>query len=337
MTVRVAINGFGRIGRHILRAIAESGRSDIEVVGINDLAPLESLSYLFKYDTVHGKFPGSISVEDNHLVVNGQRIKVTQERNPADLPWATTGVDIAMECTGLFRDRENAQKHIDAGAAKVLISAPGSDVDRTIVYGVNHDELTPDDKIVSNASCTTNCLAPVATVLDDAIGIKHGFMTTVHSYTSTQNIVDSHHKKDLHRARAAAENIIPTTTGAAKAVGLVLPELDGKLDGVAIRVPTPNVSLIDLTFVPKNATDADAVNDALSTAAAGRLNGVLGVTHEPLVSSDFIHDPRSSVADLNETNVMGDGQFVRVLSWYDNEWGFANRMADTAIKMAEIG
>lgn len=334
MTVKVSINGFGRIGRLVLRAIYESKRTDITVVSINDLASIETNAHLLKYDSVHGRFPCDVSVKGDKLVIDGHEILCTQIRNPEELPHGDLGVDIAMECTGIFVDRENAGKHLTAGARKVLISAPGKDEDITVVYGVNDDKLTADHKIVSNASCTTNCLAPVAYVLNEAIGIEHGFMTTIHSYTGDQNIVDTMHK-DLHRARAGALNMIPTSTGAAKAVGKVLPELNGKLDGVAMRVPTPNVSVVDLKFVASRETSVEEIQGAVKKAADGQLKGILGYYDEPLVSSDFNHDPRSSVFALNETKVM-DGTLVRVMSWYDNEWGFSNRMADTAIKLAKL-
>ena len=332
MAVRVAINGFGRIGRLVLRAIYESGRKDVEVVAINDLADLATNVHLLKYDSVHGRFPGTVEAKDGKLVVNGHAVAVVQERDPAKLPWKDLGVDIAFECSGIFTKRADAAKHLEAGAGKVLISAPATDEDITVVYGVNHDKLTAEHKIVSNASCTTNCLAPVAYVLNNLVGIEHGFMTTIHSYTGDQNTVDTAHK-DLHRARAAALNMIPTSTGAAKAVGLVLPELKGKLDGTAIRVPTANVSVIDLKFKAKRKTTADEIRDAIKAAAAeGPLKGILGAYDEPLVSSDFNHDPHSSVFALKEAKVI-DGDFVRILSWYDNEWGFSNRMSDTAVAM----
>ncbi len=336
MTTRVAINGFGRIGRLVLRGIFESGRNDIEVVAINDLAPVDTNVHLLKYDSVHGRFPGTVTGKNNAMVVNGQEITVVQERDPANLPWADMDIDVALECTGIFTDRNGAEKHLAAGAKKVLISAPAKDEDLTVVYGVNHDQLTADHKIVSNASCTTNCLAPVAYVLNKAIGINHGLMTTIHSYTGDQRTVDTMHK-DLHRARAAAVSMIPTTTGAAKAVGKVLPELNGKLDGVSIRVPTPNVSLVDFKFQAARSTTVEEVNEAIKAAAAeGSLKGILGTYDEPLVSVDFNHDPHSSVFALNETKVM-EGTFVRVMSWYDNEWGFSNRMPDTAVAMKAAG
>ncbi|MAZ02346.1 MAG: type I glyceraldehyde-3-phosphate dehydrogenase [Sneathiella sp.] len=332
MTVRVAINGFGRIGRNILRAIYESGRTDIEVVGINDLGSVEANAHLLKYDSVHGRYPGTVTVDGDTIDLGRGPIKVTAERNPADLPWGDLGVDIAFECTGIFTKRDAAAKHLEAGAKKVLISAPGTDVDLTVVYGVNHDKLTKDHTVVSNASCTTNCLAPVAQVLNESVGLVHGFMTTVHAYTGDQPVLDTLHS-DLRRARAAAMSMIPTSTGAAKAVGLVLPELAGKLDGTSVRVPTPNVSMIDLTFVAGRSTTKEEINDAITKAANGRLKGVLDANSDPVVSIDFNHSPASSTFDLTQTQVI-DGTFVRVLSWYDNEWGFSNRMSDTAIAMA---
>ncbi|WP_029010364.1 type I glyceraldehyde-3-phosphate dehydrogenase [Azospirillum halopraeferens] len=331
MAVRVAINGFGRIGRLVLRAIYESGRTDVEVVAINDLADLATNVHLLKYDSVHGRFPGTVEAKDGNLVVNGHAIKVVQEREPAKLPWKDLGVQVAMECSGIFTSREKASLHLEAGAEKVLISAPATDEDITVVYGVNHDKLTADHRIVSNASCTTNCLAPVAFVLNNTIGIDHGFMTTIHSYTGDQRVVDTMHK-DLHRARAAALNMIPTSTGAAKAVGKVLPDLKGKLDGTAIRVPTPNVSVVDFKFVAKRATSVEEIQKAIREAAEGPLKGVLGCYDEPLVSSDFNHDAHSSIFALKETKVI-DGTFVRVMTWYDNEWGFSCRMSDTAVAM----
>lgn len=334
MTVKIAINGFGRIGRLVLRSIMESGRNDVTVVAINDLATSEANAHLLKYDTVHGRFPGDVKASDGKLVVNGHEIAMVQERDPTKLPWAAHGVDIAFECTGIFTKKDDAMKHIAAGAKKVLISAPATDEDITVVYGVNHDKLAANHLVVSNASCTTNCLAPVAYVLNKTIGIERGFMTTIHSYTGDQNTVDTMHK-DLHRARAAAANIIPTSTGAAKAVGLVLPELKGKLDGTAIRVPTPNVSLVDFKFTAKRDTTVEEINNAIIEASNGALKGILGTYSEPLVSSDFNHDPHSSIFALKETKVI-DGRFVRVMSWYDNEWGFSNRMSDTAVAMAKL-
>lgn len=330
MTTRIAINGFGRIGRLVLRAMIEQGRKDIEVVAINDLADAKTNAHLLKYDSVHGRGP-DVQVDGNDLVVNGVRIKGVQERDPSKLPWADLKIDVAMECSGIFTKRDDATKHLAAGAKKVLISAPATDEDLTVVYGVNHNELKAAHAIVSNASCTTNCLAPVAHVLNNLVGIEHGFMTTIHSYTGDQRVVDTAHK-DLHRARAAAMNMIPTSTGAAKAVGKVIPALKGKLDGTAIRVPTPNVSVVDLKFVAKRATSVEEINKAISEAANGSLKGVLGAYSEPLVSMDFNHDPRSSIFALNETKVIG-GTFVRIMTWYDNEWGFSNRMSDTALAM----
>ena len=332
MAVKVAINGFGRIGRNVLRAIIESGRTDIEVVAINDLGPVETNAHLLRYDSVHGRFPAEVKVAGDTIDVGRGPIKVSAERNPADLPWGH--VDVVMECTGIFTSKEKAQAHLQNGAKRVLISAPGDNSDKTIVYGVNHDTLTAEDVIVSNASCTTNCLSPVAKVLNDTVGITRGFMTTIHSYTGDQPTLDTMHK-DLYRARAAALSMIPTSTGAAKAVGLVLPELKGKLDGVAIRVPTPNVSVVDLTFEAALDTSVEEINNAIRAAADGPLKGILGYTDEPLVSIDFNHDPHSSVFHLDQTKVM-EGNFVRVLSWYDNEWGFSNRMADTAVAMAKL-
>ena len=333
MAVRVAINGFGRIGRNILRAIAESGRKDIKVVAINDLGPVETNAHLLRFDSVHGKFPGDVKVKGDMINCGTGWIKVTAERDPSKLPWGTEGVDIAMECTGIFTDKDKASSHLTAGAKKVMVSAPATGADLTVVYGVNHDKLTKDHKVVSNASCTTNCLAPVAKVLNDAFGIEHGFMTTIHAYTGDQPTLDTMHK-DLYRARAAAMSMIPTSTGAAKAVGLVLPELNGKLDGVAIRVPTPNVSVVDLKCVMSKSVTAEQVNKAMIKAAKGDLKGILNVTDQPNVSIDFNHDPHSSTLHLDQTKVI-DGTLLRVMSWYDNEWGFSNRMSDTAIAMAK--
>lgn len=332
MAVKVAINGFGRIGRNVLRAIIESGRTDIEVVAINDLGPVETNAHLLRYDSVHGRFPAEVKVAGDTIDVGRGPIKVSAERNPADLPWGH--VDVVMECTGIFTSKEKAQAHLQNGAKRVLISAPGDNSDKTIVYGVNHDTLTADDIIVSNASCTTNCLSPVAKVLNDTVGITRGFMTTIHSYTGDQPTLDTMHK-DLYRARAAALSMIPTSTGAAKAVGLVLPELKGKLDGVAIRVPTPNVSVVDLTFEAARDTSVDEINNAIRAAADGPLKGILGYTDEPLVSIDFNHDPHSSVFHMDQTKVM-EGRLVRILTWYDNEWGFSNRMSDTAVAMGKL-
>jgi glyceraldehyde 3-phosphate dehydrogenase len=335
MSVRVGINGFGRIGRNVLRAIAEAGRTDIEVVGINDLAPVETNAHLLRFDSVHGRFPGEVTVKGDAISIGNGLIKVTAIKEPATLPWKDLGVDIALECTGIFTSKDKAAAHLAAGAKRVIVSAPADGVDLTVVYGVNHDKLAPDHKVVSTASCTTNCLAPVAKVLNDAVGIDKGFMTTVHSYTNDQPSLDQIHK-DLYRARAAAINMIPTSTGAARAVGLVLPELAGKLDGVAIRVPTPNVSVIDFKFVAKRATTKDEINGAVKRAAEQQLKGILGYTEAPNVSSDFNHDARSSVFAIDQTKVM-DGTLVRVMSWYDNEWGFSNRMVDTAVAMGKLG
>ncbi len=334
MAVKVAINGFGRIGRNVLRAIVESGRKDIQVVAINDLGPVETNAHLLRYDSVHGRFPGEIKVSGDTIDVGTGPIKVTAIRNPADLPHKAMGVEIALECTGIFTTKEKASGHLAAGAKRVLVSAPADDVDLTVVYGVNHDKLTKNHIVVSNASCTTNCLAPVAKVLHDAVGIEKGFMTTIHSYTGDQPTLDTMHK-DLYRARAAALNMIPTSTGAAKAVGLVLPELNGKLDGAAIRVPTPNVSVVDLKFVSKRETTKEEINAAIKVAAGQQLKGILGFTNEANVSCDFNHDSRSSVFHMDQTKVM-EGKLVRVLSWYDNEWGFSNRMADTAVAMGKL-
>ena len=333
MAVRVAINGFGRIGRNILRAIAESGRKDIKVVAINDLGPVETNAHLLRYDSVHGRFPGSVKVKGDMINCGTGWIRVSAERDPSNLPWKSEGVDIAMECTGIFTARDKASAHLTAGAKKVLISAPGTDSDLTVVYGVNHNKLTAAHKIVSNASCTTNCLAPVAKVLNDEFGIEHGFMTTIHAYTGDQPTLDTMHK-DLYRGRAAAMSMIPTSTGAAKAVGLVLPELNGKLDGVSIRVPTPNVSVIDLKCVMSKSVTPEQINKAMIKASKGELKGILNVTDEPNVSMDFNHDAHSSTFHLDQTKVM-DGTLARVMSWYDNEWGFSNRMSDTAIAMSK--
>jgi glyceraldehyde 3-phosphate dehydrogenase len=334
MTVKVAINGFGRIGRNILRGIVESGRRDIQVVAINDLGPVETNAHLLRFDSVHGRFPADVKVEGEFLVVDGQKIRVTAIKDPATLPHKELGVDIALECTGIFTSKDKASAHLTAGAKRVIVSAPADGADLTVVYGVNHDKLTRDHMVISNASCTTNCLAPVAKVLHEAVGIEKGFMTTIHSYTNDQPTLDQMHK-DLYRARAAALNMIPTSTGAAKAVGLVLPELNGKLDGSSIRVPTPNVSVVDFKFVAKKATTKEEINEAIKRAAEQELKGILGTTDQPNVSSDFNHDPHSSVFHLDQTKVM-EGNFVRVLSWYDNEWGFSNRMADTAVAMAKL-
>jgi glyceraldehyde 3-phosphate dehydrogenase len=334
MAIRVAINGFGRIGRLVLRAIVESGRSDIVVVGVNDLGPVETNAHLLRYDSVHGRFPGEVKVDGEHMIVGGHKIRVTAIKNPAELPHKELGVDIALECTGIFTSKEKASAHLTAGAKRVLVSAPADGVDLTVVYGVNHDKLTKDHLIVSNASCTTNCLVPVAKVLHETVGIEKGFMTTVHSYTNDQPSLDQMHK-DLYRARAAALSMIPTSTGAAKAIGLVMPELKGKLDGISVRVPTPNVSLVDLKVVTKRATSVEEINNAMKAAAAGALKGILDIVDAPLVSHDFNHNPFSSSFCLDQTKVL-DGNFVGTLSWYDNEWGFSNRMADTAVAMGKL-
>ena len=333
MSVRVAINGFGRIGRNILRAIVESARDDIIVVGINDLGPVETNAHLLRYDSVHGKFPADVKVSGNDLDVGKGPIKVTSIRDPKDLPWKELDVDIAMECTGIFASREKASMHLDAGAKRVLVSAPASGVDLTVVYGVNHQKISKDHLVISNASCTTNCLAPVAMALNNGVGINQGFMTTIHSYTGDQPTLDTMHS-DLYRSRAAAGNMIPTSTGAAKAVGLVLPELNGKLDGVSVRVPTQNVSVVDFKFNASRTTSVDEINSIIKASANGELNNILGFTDEPLVSSDFNHDSRSSIFHMDQTKVM-DNTFVRVLSWYDNEWGFSNRMSDTAVAIGK--
>jgi glyceraldehyde 3-phosphate dehydrogenase len=332
MAVKVAINGFGRIGRNILRAIIESGRTDIEVIAINDLGPVETNAHLFRFDSVHGRFAGQVTTTETTIDVGRGPIRVTALRNPAELPWSD--VDVVMECTGIFTSKEKCAAHLENGSKRVLISAPGDGADKTIVYGVNHGTLTATDLVVSNASCTTNCLSPVAQVLNEAVGITRGFMTTIHSYTGDQPTLDTMHK-DLYRGRAAALSMIPTSTGAAKAVGLVLPELKGKLDGVAIRVPTPNVSVVDLVFEASRATSVAEVNDAIRAAANGRLKGILGFTDQPNVSADFNHDPHSSIFHMDQTKVM-DGTMVRILTWYDNEWGFSNRMADTAVAMGKL-
>ena len=332
MAVKVAINGFGRIGRNVLRAIIESGRTDIEVGAINDLGPVETNAHLLRYDSVHGRFPAEVKVSGDSIDVGRGPIRVSAERNPADLPWSD--VDVVMECTGIFTSKEKCQAHLENGSKRVLISAPGDNADKTIVYGVNHETLTKDDLVVSNASCTTNCLSPVAKVLNDTVGITRGFMTTIHSYTGDQPTLDTMHK-DLYRARAAALSMIPTSTGAAKAVGLVLPELKGKLDGVAIRVPTPNVSVVDLVFEAGRETSVEEINAAIKAAADGPMKGILGYTEEKLVSSDFNHDPHSSVFHMDQTKVM-EGRMVRILTWYDNEWGFSNRMSDTAVAMGKL-
>src|SRR5712672_1421748 len=334
MSVRIAINGFGRIGRNVLRAIAEAERGDIEVVAINDLAPVETNAHLLRFDSVHGRFPGEVTVKGDSISMGNGAIKVTAVRDPATLPWKDLGVDVALECTGIFTSKDKAAAHLAAGAKRVIVSAPADGVDLTVVYGVNHDKLSRDHKVVSNASCTTNCLAPVAKVLNDAIGIDKGFMTTIHSYTNDQPSLDQVHK-DLYRARAAALSMIPTSTGAAKAVGLGLPELNGKLEGVSIRVPTPIVSVIDFKFVAKRSTTKDEINGAVKRAAEQQLKGILGYTDRPNVSIDFNHDARSSIVHLDQTKVM-DGTLVRVMAWYDNEWGFSNRMVDTAVTMGKL-
>jgi len=335
MAVRVAINGFGRIGRLVLRAAYEAGRKDIEFVAVNDLGPVDTNAHLVKYDSVHGTFPGEVKTGDDWMDMGRGRIKVTAERDPTKLAWGELGIDVVMECTGIFASKDKASVHIDSGAKRVLVSAPASGADLTVVYGVNDDKLEASHTVVSNASCTTNCLAPVAYVLNQAIGIERGFMTTIHAFTGDQPTVDTLHK-DLRRARAASVSMIPTSTGAARAVGLVLPELAGKLDGTAIRVPTPNVSLIDFKFTAPRDTSVDEINGAVNQAKDGRLKGILGTNDKPLVSVDFNHDPHSSTFDLTQTQVI-DGRFCRVLSWYDNEWGFSHRMSDTAVAMAKLG
>ncbi|MFW2436259.1 MAG: type I glyceraldehyde-3-phosphate dehydrogenase [Parvibaculales bacterium] len=335
MAINVAINGFGRIGRLVLRGIIESGRKDLNVVAINDLGTIEANAHMLQYDSIHGPLKANVKATKTGISINGKIIKVISERDPAALPWAKMNVDVAMECTGLFTSHETASKHIEAGAKRVLVSAPASGADLTVVYGVNHKKLRKSHKVVSNASCTTNCLAPVAQVLDKTCGIARGYMTTVHAFTGDQRTVDTLHS-DPRRARAASLSMIPTSTGAAKAVGLVLPELAGKLDGTAVRVPTPNVSMIDLVFEAKKKTTVDEINAAISKAANGPLKGVLGICDAPLVSIDFNHNPASSTFDLTQTQIV-DGKLVRVLSWYDNEWGFANRMSDTAVAMGKLG
>jgi len=334
MTIKVAINGYGRIGRNVLRAHYEGGKKhDIQIVAINDLGKPETNAHLTKYDSVHGPFPGSVAVDGDYLVVNGDKIRVLAIRNPAELPWKDLGVDLVMECTGLFTTKEKAGAHLTAGAKKVIISAPGGkDVDATIVYGVNHNVLKASDTVISNASCTTNCLAPMVKVLHDKIGVEQGLMTTIHSYTNDQVLTDVYHE-DLRRARSATMSMIPTKTGAAAAVGLVMPELNGKLDGFAIRVPTINVSVVDLSFTAKRATSVDEVNAALKAASEGELKGILGYNTAPLVSIDFNHNALSSVFDATQTRVSSDGRLVKALSWYDNEWGFSNRMLDTTVAL----
>ncbi len=329
MTVRVAINGFGRIGRNVLRAIAEANRTDIEVIAINDLAPVETNAHLLRFDSVHGRFPGEVKVAGDSISLGNGAIKVTAIKDPATLPWKTLGIDVALECTGIFTSKDKASAHLTAGAKRVLVSAPADGADLTVVYGVNHDKLTKDHKVISNASCTTNCLAPIAKVLHESFGIRRGLMTTIHSYTNDQRILDLPHE-DLRRARAAALSMIPSSTGAARAIGLVLPELNGKLDGMAVRVPTPNVSLVDLTVELEKPATEDTVNAAMREAAAGPLKGILLYCEEPLVSADFNGTPYSSILDAQLTRVM-DKTFCKVLSWYDNEWGFSNRMRDVAL------
>ncbi len=333
MTVRVAINGFGRIGRNIVRTICESGRKDIDVVAINDIGPIETNAYLLRYDSVHGRFPHEVKVDGDHIIIGSEKFKVTAIKDPAPLPWQELNVDIVLECTGIFTSKEKASAHLAAGAKRVIISAPADNADLTVVYGVNHEKITKDHIVISNASCTTNCLAPIAKVLNDIFGIEKGFMTTIHAYTGDQPTLDTMHN-DLYRARAAAMSMIPTSTGAAKAVGLVLPELQGKLDGMSIRVPTPNVSVIDFKFVSKKAVTVDDINAALATAANGPLKGILSFTNEPLVSIDMNHNPASSTFALDQTKVI-DGNLVGVMSWYDNEWGFSNRMVDTAVALGK--
>ena len=332
MTAKVAINGFGRIGRLVLRAIIESGRSDIQVVAVNDLAPVEQLAHLLQFDSVHGRFPGKVGFGEATIDAGRGPIRVTGMRNPEEPPWGD--VDVALECTGLFASREKAARHLDNGSKRVLVSAPASGSDKTVVYGVNHETMESGDQVISNASCTTNCLSPVAMVLNEAVGIRRGFMTTIHSYTGDQPTLDAIHK-DLYRARAASVSMIPTSTGAARAVGLVLPELAGRLDGVAIRVPTPNVSVVDLNFEASRETTVEEINEAVISASKGKLKGILGYTDRPNVSADFNHDSRSSIFHLDQTKVM-DGTFCRVLSWYDNEWGFSNRMADVAVAVSQL-
>jgi glyceraldehyde 3-phosphate dehydrogenase len=333
MTVRVAVNGFGRIGRNIVRAIYESGRQDIDVVAVNDLGPVETNAHLLRFDSVHGRFPREVVVDGDSISLGREKFKVTAIKDPSQLPWKELGVDIALECTGIFTARDKAAAHIDAGARRVIVSAPAEGADLTVCYGINHDKLSSEHVIISNASCTTNCLAPLAKVLHEAVGIERGMMTTIHSYTGDQPTLDTMHK-DLYRARAAALSQIPTSTGAARAIGLVLPELKGRLDGVSIRVPTPNVSVVDLKFIASRATTVDELNNAFVAASEGKLKNILAVTRHPNVSIDFNHDPHSSTVALDQTKVM-DGNFASVLAWYDNEWGFSNRMADTAVHFAK--
>ncbi len=335
MTLRIAINGFGRIGRNVVRAIYESGRKDVDVVAINDLGPVETNAHLMRFDSVHGRFPKDVTVDGDTInIEGGDSFKVYAERDPKALPWGDLDIDVVMECTGIFTAKDKASMHLEAGAKRVLVSAPATGADKTIVYGVNHDELTKDDLVVSNASCTTNCLAPLVYVLHNRFGIEKGMMTTIHSYTGDQPTLDTMHK-DLYRGRAAAMSQIPTSTGAAKAIGLVIPDLAGKLDGISVRVPTPNVSLVDFKFIPKKALTAEAINEALVEAAKGELKGILAFTDQPNVSIDFNHDPHSSTVALDQTKVM-DGTLCSVLSWYDNEWGFSNRMTDTAVAMGKL-
>ena len=335
MAVKVAISGFGSIGRNVLRALAESKRTDVHVVAVNDLTTVKENAHLFKYDSVHGRFPGDVKVTDTGFDVGFGPIKVLAEKDPKKLPWKEMGIDIVMECTGIFTDRDKAAVHLEAGAKRVLVSGPSNGADLTVVYGVNHQKLKAEHKVISNGSCTTNCLAPVAQILNELVGIKAGYMTTIHSYTNDQKLLDQSHK-DMRRARAAALSMIPSSTGAAKALGLVLPELAGKLDGSSMRVPTPNVSVVDLKFIPGRETTAKEVNEAMKSAAAGRLKGILAVVDEELVSIDFNHNPYSSNFDLTQTQIV-DGKLVRVLSWYDNEWGFSNRMLDVAVEIGKLG
>ena len=332
--VRVAINGFGRIGRNIVRAIYESGRKDIDVVAVNDLGPVETNGHLLRYDSVHGRFPHAVTVKGDSISIGTDTFKVTAIKDPSQLPWKDLGVDIALECTGIFTSKDKASAHLTAGAKRVIVSAPADGADFTVVYGVNHQQLTKDHIVISNASCTTNCLAPVAFVLNNAIGIDHGFMTTIHAYTGDQPTLDTMHK-DLYRGRAAAMSMIPTSTGAAKAIGLVIPELKGRLDGTSIRVPVPNVSVVDFKFVAKRNTTVEEINAAIKAAADGELKGILAYTLEPNVSIDFNHDPHSSTFHMDQTKVL-EGTFVRILTWYDNEWGFSNRMGDTAVAMGKL-
>ncbi len=332
--VRVAINGFGRIGRNVVRAIYESGRTDIDVVAINDLGPVETNAHLLRFDSVHGRFPHEVKVDGDSINIGTDKFKVTAVKDPSQLPWKELGVDIALECTGIFTAKDKASAHLTAGAKRVLVSAPADGADFTVVYGVNHQGLTKEHVVVSNASCTTNCLAPVVSVLHGVVGIDHGFMTTIHAYTGDQPTLDTMHK-DLYRGRAAAMSMIPTSTGAAKAIGLVIPELKGRLDGTSIRVPVPNVSVVDFKFVAKRATTVEEINEAIKAASHGKLKGILGYTTQPNVSIDFNHDPHSSTFHMDQTKVL-EGTFVRILTWYDNEWGFSNRMSDTAVAMGKL-